>query len=102
MPSLMPVAIPGGLLSALFGPRQPPQSLKTAWLREPVYTKSRPLTAEDLKARLLEDGKRAHHRACRRLANPVPLLDYVSCATCNVSLGEDDVFWKSFYRKKKA
>jgi hypothetical protein len=93
--------MPGALLSALFGPRQP-LNPKTAWLREPAYTKSRPLTTEELKARLVEDGKRAHHRACRRLVNAVPLLDYVSCAKCNVSLGEDDVFWKSFYRKKKA
>ncbi len=90
--------LPGGLFSLLGG--VPFGDPKTAFLREPMYTKSRPLTTDELKKRLRADGKRAHHRTCRRLANPIPFLDYVSCAKCNVSLGEDDVFWKTYYMKK--
>ena len=64
------------------------QNPKTAFLREPMFTKSRPLTAAELKVRWVSDGKRAHHRACRRLAAPVPFLDYVSCSKCNVALND--------------
>ena len=83
------------------GPPPAPPNAKSAWLREPMYTKSRPLTSVGLKAVWMGEGKRAHHRVCRYLASPDPFLDYVSCPKCNVSLGEDDVFWKSVYRKKK-
>jgi hypothetical protein len=92
----------GGLLDAIFGggPRPPAPNTKSAWLREPMYTKSRPLTAKVFTSRFQAEGKRAHHKVCRYVGRPVRFLDYVECSKCNVSLGEADVFWQRVGGKK--
>lgn len=100
MLKLAPVFVPFGPGS----PFGPPPNPNTAFLRKPLFTKSQPLTSDELRSRFHAEKKRAHHKACRFLVEPDLFLNYVSCGKCKLALGADDVFWKSIYppkRKKK-